>query len=226
MTEFTIPNYFDANEPNSLVCKLPENIALMMIERRNEIIRGLAKENMAYAPPKTVNHLRKNLWIEYENAVIDERPIALSSLIKNVCTPSEYYALLRNSDHWVWMLRPLISYRDSLEETLSVGLDRLRDIVTNMKIMDPETKDVDYKAAKLLLSAIKMIDDRLNGQAVQKVESKNLNVQSKADELFYSNVNQAMKELEVDETPVLVQKQISANVFDYLTKVGSGKEKN
>ena len=112
----------------------------------------------------------------------------VSQIIGGICTKEKFHKLLCNNAKAAWVLTPPADTVVALQETLSYGLDRVREILSlplyrteSVKIGKDEFEDremVDEKVANLMLKCVAMIDLRLHGSyvQVQKVEQKTINI--------------------------------------------------
>ncbi len=168
-------------------------------------------------PNAAVNTIRLKLWMEYERCQAGEgRRIEIFKVLGEVCrTPSFEKTILARPERAAWLLCPPTAYRMKVEEALTFGLDKLRDIlemdcitVEEVSTADGKTKKkatVNVKLGELQAKIVNMLDQRLHGAARVSVEqtnrSYNLNVTASSD-----NVRSAVVEAVGDD----LQSQIMA----------------
>jgi hypothetical protein len=130
-------------------------------------------------PDERDERLRLSFWDEYNivTAGTYKRRMRLESILSGICnnnTWEKVYAC--NDKKLLWVLTPPKSYVQSMNYILHLGTERLSEIMS-LPIKD-EDGNVDHKAASLILKAFEMVDMRVKGGIIQKmqVEQKNLNV--------------------------------------------------
>lgn len=135
-----------------------------------------------------LNRIRLAFWNEYYRAVDAKRDMRTGQIIGGICTAEKFHKLLCNDAKAAWILTPPADTVVALQETLSYGLDRVREILSlplykteSVKVGRDEFEDrevVDEKVANLMLKCVAMVDLRLHGSyvQVQKVEQKTINI--------------------------------------------------
>lgn len=142
-----------------------------------ELLPKLEKRN--FKPSPVMSACRVQFWKEYFRAMERGKGMVLTRCFNGVCAPSYFYMyLLRDRSFVAYMLTPPGEYTTIMEEGLNYGLKKMRDILDF-----PLYDDKGYpntKVADAILKVVAFLDNRLHGQAVQrieqKVEAKNLNV--------------------------------------------------
>lgn len=149
---------------------VPADMALMEERKLRERIN-----------PTPVDYsLRTSFWREYELAVRNrDSKIYAASIYAGICSDAYFYQkFLKDTDRVAWLLRPLQGYMKEIEAVLVRGTERLWELVEmDITTIDKNgDKKVDPRLASVMLEAIKMVENRAKGMAVQRSESKNLNV--------------------------------------------------
>lgn len=130
-------------------------------------------------PNETVCRVRLNFWHEYQRAQENFTKMYNTNIARGVCS-KEYLEryIFKDPKALGWILCPPASYQASMQESLNIGLMRLRQILS-LPIKNREGK-VDHKAADLILKAFALVDLRMKGSIVQrheiKSETKSLNI--------------------------------------------------
>ena len=141
-------------------------------------------------PNETVCRIRLNFWHEYQRAQENFGKMFNTNIARGVCS-KEYLEryVFKDPKALAWILCPPTSYVASMQESLNIGLRKIRQIL-NLKIKDKSGK-VDHKSAELVLKAFALVDLRMKGSIIQrheiKSETKSLNIhmdQKKTHELM------------------------------------------
>jgi hypothetical protein len=116
--------------------------------------------------------IRCSFWREYERVVSrGSGRISAASIYGGICE-QQYWdqKFLKNSRKVAWMIRPIQSYKKSMETILALGQTRLYEIM-HAPVYDNKGQ-FGSKNASLILQALKMVDDRVKGMAIQRIEKK------------------------------------------------------
>lgn len=206
---------FQSNNKRSLYSLCPKEIqtALQKIPRAILILDELQLEE-EIVPTPTMRLLRHRFWIEYhriqENAEIFG--IDIAAVCESICNPAFFIDKVFHSPHVsAWMVLPPKSYEDAMEETLNMGILRVREIFeipivtheherdANGEITSTKTK-YDSKAANLILRAYSQIDQRVKGGFVQRHQIQTANVTNQLknakQEMSMEQIEAKLKELE------------------------------
>ena len=132
-------------------------------------------------PTPTDNRLRLAFWNAYEQVQSGvAKNIALTRIAAGICAPEflvqEYF---RYPEKVAWILTPPASYEVLAEEGLQFGLEQLREILeTDHYKYDPDGKITRYdsKLMEIKIKITAMLDQRVKGAVVQRIEQKSLNV--------------------------------------------------
>jgi len=130
-------------------------------------------------PDERDERLRLSFWDEYNlvTAGTYKRRMRLESILSGICNNNTWEKIYAcNDKKLLWVLTPPKSYVQSMNYILHLGTERLSEIMS-LPIKDGDG-NVDHKAASLILKAFEMVDMRVKGGIIQKmqVEQKNLNV--------------------------------------------------
>lgn len=116
-------------------------------------------------PTRTDYFLRKNLWKQVERAINEGADsITATAVYSRVCSKQNFDRIFKLHHRLAWMLFPPKEDADKWEETLSFGLDRLRNELMTMEINE--------KTAGTFLKALGMLMDRVHGPVVQRIDAR------------------------------------------------------
>ncbi len=159
----------DESNPSAIVNKLGsplfvEAVKKVPLELWEKDPRTL---NKLVRPSPSLNRCRLNFWMAYSTSVRTGRKINMDDIVAGVMTKDLFYATIMNiPKNLAWLLCPVMEYRSSLEESLDVGIRKIREML-DVEVVD-ENGRLDAKAAMVVLKAFQMIDERYNGGIVQK----------------------------------------------------------
>lgn len=197
MLECTRPiDLFDADNPKSLT-----NIAPCMvpyIERAMEVapdLMGLDEHNLykelnklGHQPSALDNRIRLSFWSQYEHAFLTNGKVTLTAVSAGVCRLDVLVKYLKKRPERVaWLICPPATHKTKLYEALNYATEKMRDILEKDvmetvyikdrkgRVVDTDTK-VNTKLAELQIKIWHLLDQRVNGSVVQRIESKSLQV--------------------------------------------------
>src|ERR1035437_8789590 len=148
------------------VSKVPSDLW----EKEESALRALAK------PTKTDYALRLALWNEIRLAQGNGQEVSAARVYTGICSYQHFYQnLLQVPAKLVWLLQPLKEYEESLEPLLIKIAERYSEIL-DMDVRDSKGRP-NPALLRIQLDAMKTVENRLRGGAVQRTENKNLNVQ-------------------------------------------------
>lgn len=190
-----------------------------------ELLPKLEKRH--FRPSPLMNAVRVQFWKEYWRAMERSKNMVLTKVFGGLCAPSYFYMyLLRDRSFVAYMLTPPGEYSAVMEEGLTYGLKKMRDIL-DFPLYDESGKP-NTRVADAILKVVSFLDTRLHGQAVQrieqKVESKNLNVNVEHEtELSPDEMDQRIKQLQAklgnDIKPALEQKHSTPLEQDLVAQI-------
>lgn len=185
-SEFSI---WDPQNEASVINMVPEEIAKRLKEvheaspeyfdKDEQELYSFLRHNKA-TPTATDNRLRLKFWYEYDRAKEAQSKLNVTNVISNVCSRELFYAhYLKRPTKVAWLLCPPTNYSHKISEALEFGLEQMRDILASPHVItdkDGNQIGIDHKLASLKLQVFKVLDDRKNGMAVQKVEKKSAHI--------------------------------------------------
>jgi hypothetical protein len=126
-------------------------------------------------PSFTLSRVRMSFWNEYENANQGNRKMHLSKIVAGVCTETVFRKkILGDRVKLAYVLCPPKDYQITVKEALDAGLDSLRAIVS-ARVID-ENGNLNAKSADVVLKAIALLDMRVKGAVIQRIDQRSLNV--------------------------------------------------
>lgn len=170
----------------------------------DEIWEATEAEIRSLAQPTPTDYaLRASFWREYERAMSQGTgKVSAQSVYSGVCSQQYWNSkLLKKPAKVAWLLRPMQVYEKELEAILHRGTERLWEII-DMPITDSKGRH-DPKRAQVVLAALKQVEDRVKGMAVQRQQKLQINVNEGSRETrimaeleSIDSVDQRIKELE------------------------------
>jgi hypothetical protein len=169
-SEFQEIILWDVDEPRSVVNLLPKKVRENILElfQKDPIVFGLSEHDLLIRMRKNSqklaaadSRLRMKFWLEYDRAQVDQTPINISVVISGVCSRELFYGhYMKRPDRVAYMLLPPTDYMIKAKEALEFGLDQMRDILEVRHFKDGK---VDTALARLKLSIVEMLEERING---------------------------------------------------------------
>lgn len=144
-------------------------------------------------PSEQDDRLRVAFWHEYIAAQDAGRNMKISTVFSQVCTDSGFYEhVLPNPKRMAWILCKPEAYMMSLEASLNHGKNQI-DRLMKMDLFDGEG-NLKHKDAMVFLKAYEMLDNRVKGSVIQRVEARTQSVHVVKKEA--SNEAELKKQLE------------------------------
>jgi len=192
---------YDINHPRSMINKVPNWLRermqgqLMMEYMRmdEEKLQEIVK------PTLTINRLRTAFWYEYEKLFAkygssynshSDHGLSIHRVCSGICSVSYFmYDVARNDAYLAWISHPPLNYEKSMQEALTHGLDRVREILNlpmleykftkdGLPCVDPCTNQpvmiANEKVANIILKTVAFIDLRIKGAIPQQIQ-QNIN---------------------------------------------------
>lgn len=192
---------YDLDDKRSLANIVPPWLRAAMEEVPRDMYFWSEEKLRGYARADAkLNRIRLAFWAEYEEAQSELRMFNLYGITKRVGMAQSYIKeLLSDVKVLPYVLLPPVTYDLFLEEALSHGLSRLREIL-DIQIVDEDGK-LDHKSAEILLKATAFIDMRKNGGIVQRTMnvhafSGSAGEKRFANQLSSGELDKKIKELE------------------------------
>lgn len=133
------------------------------------------------AKPTHVDQLlRIALWEELSSALHENRAVSERAIYNGVCSAS-YWKAIRDSDEekFTYLLIPVKSYSRTNKLLLALGQAALIDILNADPYVKSQgsgnKKQLDPKIAKVQLEAYRMVEERIYGKAVNRIQTHNTN---------------------------------------------------
>lgn len=236
---------FDRENPRSLVNIAPDvfKVGLDHSSVRLYLKKDEKSLEKIVKPTPTLNRLRQRFWLEFDLAQDQKRDMVPENIWMGICSLDYFLSAVEKFKHQAWILMPLPKYEDIIEEALTAGLNRIREVfefpLYEKKVFKVDGRDQlrevpNYKAADLMLKTVKMLDDRAKGGIIQKlekrVENKNLHLHAKAEGSVKEGANEIDTQNFIEEEIRRLEKKlvgnkakvIEAEVVDGTTKRKAG----
>ncbi len=170
---------WDTSNPRSIINIAPDSMRVAMnkaLELNPELfsmdeveLTSHLYRNRQYRPTPTDNRIRLNFWLEYDRCQVTNQKMRLSNIISNVCSAELYQkTLIKNINKVAWILCPPVDYVTKCREALAFNLDQLRSIIDIPHIGD--NGKIDHKLIEAKIRIFKIIDDRVQGAVVQRLQ--------------------------------------------------------
>lgn len=167
-------------------------------------------------PTVNNNRLRISFWKEYDAAQAENRDIVEVNIYRGICTLEKYQSSVKSNKLAAWILTPPANYVVAMEESLSQGIEKMREIL-EMPLYYTEFKKNEHgeierlttpntKVADLIIKTVNMLDLRVKGALVKQIEQKitqtststnlNVNAPTPADVTVEVDANALQEEIE------------------------------
>lgn len=120
----------------------------------------------------TLQRLRMSFWQEYERCRESKRAFKLVHVYAGICGYTYFNETIDNKHKLAFLLCPPSDYVVTLKEAHQAGLEKLREIFS-ARITDDEGY-LNPKAADMVIKAYALIDARLKGAIVQRVDQRTI----------------------------------------------------
>lgn len=159
-------------------------------------------------PSDTDDKMRLLFWKEYNRAQDRGKRMLMGNIYSPVMTHENFRLFLGSDKRVAWMLKPPEEYMISLEAALNRGKDTISKLMS-MDLFDSKGK-IKRVEASIFLKAYELLDNRVKGSVVQRIEQKTASVHvHKREQLPQGQGDELRKEL--DE---LRKKQVDIEVID------------
>ncbi len=152
--------------------------------------------------PQQALAIKTAFWHEYERCIEEKLPqIQLNRAVKGITTIAAFKYLIDQEPQFLaWLLRPLREYTSRVKHLHSLAMDELDNILamSHDSVDRFGNKIVDTKLLALKVKIYELIDARINGAFVQKIEQKslNMNVNANANERTTEVANEAATDMQ------------------------------
>lgn len=196
------PGIMEKENPRSLLSIAPKGVGALM-EKLDPVWLKRSESQLKILVPQDpqLNRLRIAFWKEYDHAQSQMRPMLWANIGRLVQRPSVSLAdYFHRADTFAYILCPPASYDVFLEEALSHGMTRIREIL-DLSLYDPSGR-VNPKIGELILKAAAFLDLRTHGGFLQKSAHLEVGVTQGqmtkfADNLSLDEINKKIRELEM-----------------------------
>lgn len=195
----------DKDNPLSLVNMLPPAMAASLDELlftnpeyfeldEQELYKYLKNENKQ--PTPTDNRLRLQFWYEYDQASRTGRKITAAGIANGIVT-KEYFTnrIIKSPSKLAWIMCPPTGYMVKANEALEFGLEQLRSILDLPETINGKP---DYKLAEIKMKIVTLLDQRVRGAIVQKIESKEIRMNMNVSQRDVKKLAESMTAEEMD----------------------------
>lgn len=153
-------------------------------------------------PTPLDDRLRVAFWHEYTAAQDLGRDIKLANVFSNYCSDFYFYSkFITRPEKVAWIICRPANYMQSLEASLNNGKNRLDELM-RMELFHPNGM-LKVEETKLFLKAYKMLDDRVKGSVIQRIEKKTQHIpfDDEPDKLKKELLELRKKQGAIDVTP-------------------------
>jgi hypothetical protein len=153
-------------------------------------------------PSSVVNQLRLSFWDKYNERIEEgsSELITINEVIGRITTYEHGRDIFEDQYLMAYILCPVTDYNAMVTESLEAGLAKLRDCIGKIEVFGSKNK-FDNQQANFLFKIVDFLDKRVNGLAVQKIESKSLHLSgdvTKNNNLTPAQIAEKIKNLETD----------------------------
>lgn len=174
-------------------------------------------------PTPTDNRLRLSFWIEY-NRSLEKRntngnfSMKVENIYAGICSKEYFYKrYLLNAWKVSWLLIPPTDYSVKMEEALDFGIDQMRAVLS----LDHEPFGrTDYKLITLKKEIVKMLELRVKGAVVQRVDSRNINIDATPKQA--RKLMETMTTEEIEERIKQIEKRDKRDMVEGFRDPGGG----
>lgn len=203
--EPTLADIWNTDNPRSVINIIPNALRQKFEEAfkarpqyfgldEKTLWKMLRVEGLGLSP--TDNRIRMKFWHEYDLAQHNDKNMNISMVLAGVCSRpyfEAYYAL--QPSKVAWLLTPPAGYAAVAEEALAFGMEQLRDML-ELDHIDEHGKPM-VKLMELKAKIVAMLDMRVRGALVQKIEQKTigLNIHTTPNQITALGAEGAMRQI-------------------------------
>lgn len=198
--EIKFQQIIDQDDPRAIINLVPKKIqnAIWDLYNDHEHLTNLSEQEFLKENKTSQNMdmMRLSFWREYNRAQDSCGKMITKNIYGPVMSADTFYEkFLSKPINVAWMLIPPDEYQLALETYLSHGRQALREILTANKFNEDGTLNV--QVAKVILQAYALIDNRIHGSAIQRIEQKTATISMTNPESEVSGSQEELrKELE------------------------------
>lgn len=149
---------------------------------------------------KTDERIRVAFWAEFFRCKDSATPFRMENLFLRRAFSDSYFYNFLKEPHKVAFLVQMPSDIDLVQkEAWIFGLEQMRDVLSIPHVYydrDGNITKVDTKQIEQKIKIFSLLDNRLNGAYVQRIEQKSMNLNMTASE---KNVDRALSDMSMDE---------------------------
>lgn len=202
---------FNLKNPRSLFALLPHGLGEILFNTMKKnpalletyILRDDVKFERLTKPTITDHLIRMSFWNEYYRAQNQGDKMQVRNIYEAVCPRENFYQLVQRPHRVMWMLTPPEDQAKQMEVLLAKGMRRLDEILS---LPITQNGKINIAVANLIMKTAIVLDVRLKGQAVQKLEVTNKHEHNL--NMTQEQVEKKIRELEKEEAEI---KTISVN---------------
>lgn len=175
----------DTDNPRSVLnlikncARIHEAILRVMIEEPDLLSLDEGSLHKLVSPTIGMQRIRFSFWAEYENCVSRGRPMKQAQIIGGILTEQNFKdRFLADNKKVAYMLCPPTNYVVQVKEALQAGFETVRQIVS-AKVVDEDGYLIP-RAADVVLKAVALLDIRVKGAIVQRIDQRTLNMNMEA----------------------------------------------
>ncbi len=204
----------DSDNPRHVLNLVPDAVRRSMERIPAEYLLMDEVELESHAPRQkwtlVDRRLRTAFWIEYARAQDAGTGMQMTLVYSGTCSrPYFYNTILESKSKLAYIMSPPTNYALAMEEALNFGVMRLREIL-DFPLYTTDKDGIerpDAKVADVILKTVALIDQRVKGAVIQRIEQKNLNVHMGAktakdqDVISVDEIDRKLAELSNSITP-------------------------
>lgn len=204
--DFNLEIFNEAN-PYSIASMLPENTREKVLRNVDRELLGMDEFDLrtTVKPTPTCNKLRLAFWFEYDSAVRAGRKIDVKRIHAGICSAEMWNKEYCKPKRLAWILTPVSSYQASMEEALEFSIAQMRKMLEAP--LFKEDGRLDTAAANTIIRVFSILDQRVHGAIVQKIETKSLVVNKQVK----AGPGDQAPAIDIDEKLRVLQTQLNQN---------------
>ena len=166
----------DQNDPFSIINLVDEDTKDAIASLDPELLEKDEIElKETYKPNLGAQRFRIAFWEEYDRSVKDGDGINIKKALAGTMTRAVFKKkVLKNHGVLAFVLTPPQDYSVAMKEALDMGMNTLRRIL-GANVVD-DNGNLNHKAAEVVLKAYALVDLRVKGAVIQKIQQQSLNM--------------------------------------------------